>query len=63
MSSCANYTSGKKDKKALLACENLVDILIRTEEEIGEDNLREVDVPEHLRDGFQKADEDFVKEV
>jgi hypothetical protein len=52
----------EKDKKALLACENLVDILIRTEEEIGEDNLREVDVPEHLRDGFQKADEDFVKE-
>ncbi|KAJ3653071.1 hypothetical protein Zmor_018988 [Zophobas morio] len=51
----------EKDRKALLACENLVDILIRTEEEIGEDNLKEVHVPEDLHDDFQKADQEFLR--
>ncbi|RZC38963.1 FAM203 family protein, partial [Asbolus verrucosus] len=51
----------EKDRKALLACENLVDILIRVEEEIGADNLKEIEVPEHLHEGFKKADEEFLK--
>lgn len=63
------------DRFALLACENVVDILIRwvscnivnsfscnfnafeyfrTEEEIGEDNLKELDIPDNLLDKFEK---------
>ncbi|XP_044261319.1 protein HGH1 homolog isoform X2 [Tribolium madens] len=52
----------EKDKKALLACENLVDILIRTEAEIGEDDLKALEVPQDLREGFSKADEEFLKD-
>lgn len=52
----------EKDKKVLLACENLVDILIRTEEEIGEDDLKKIEVPEDLKEGFNKADEEFLKD-
>lgn len=40
------------DKLALLACENVVDILIRTEEEIGEDNLKELSIPGEYVDKF-----------
>lgn len=40
------------DKLALLACENVVDILIRTEEEIGEDNLKELSIPDDLEEKF-----------
>ncbi|KAF2882791.1 hypothetical protein ILUMI_23303 [Ignelater luminosus] len=45
----------EKDKKSLLACENLVDILIRTEEEIGEDNLKDVEVPPDLQEKFDQV--------
>jgi hypothetical protein len=51
----------EEDKAALLACENLVDLLIRTEEEIGVDDLRKVDVPEHLTETFTKEDATFLK--
>lgn len=84
----------EKCKEVLLACENVVDILIRyllyyfnsivsfffvldimfrhyvcfflgahtrTEEEIGLDNIKEVDVPMEYKDKFQKMDEEFVK--
>lgn len=44
----------EKDKKALLCCENLVDILIRTEDEIGEDDLKLVDVPDDVREKLDK---------
>lgn len=40
------------DKICLLACENVVDILIRTEDEIGEDNLKTLDIPDDLIDKF-----------
>ncbi|XP_033210904.1 protein HGH1 homolog isoform X2 [Belonocnema kinseyi] len=50
----------EKDKVVLLACENLVDILIRTEEEIGVDNLKEIEVPEEYKDKFHKMDEEFI---
>lgn len=52
----------EKDRKALVACENLVDILIRTEEEIAEDNLKEVVVPDHLTENFDKINEDVLNE-
>ncbi|KAK4878521.1 hypothetical protein RN001_011027 [Aquatica leii] len=50
----------EKDRKALLACENLVDILIRTEEEIGRDNLQDTDIPEDLVTKFEQMDRDFL---
>ncbi|CAG9769971.1 unnamed protein product [Ceutorhynchus assimilis] len=52
----------EKDKKALLACENLVDILIRTEEEIVEDNLKELDIPNDLVENFNKMDNEALEE-
>lgn len=42
------------DRQALLACENVVDVLIRTEEEIGEDNLKELDIPADMEVKFNK---------
>ncbi|XP_015593528.1 protein HGH1 homolog isoform X2 [Cephus cinctus] len=53
----------EKDKNVLLACENVVDILIRTEEEIGLDNLKEVEVPKKYHDHFQKMDQDFINDT
>nr|XP_018915455.1 PREDICTED: protein HGH1 homolog [Bemisia tabaci] len=44
----------EKDSETLLACENVVDILIRTEEEIGIENLLEVEVPSDLKEKFEK---------
>ncbi|XP_069679973.1 protein HGH1 homolog [Periplaneta americana] len=52
----------EKDRTVLLACENVVDILIRTEDEIGEDNIRNIPVPSDLHEKFQKMDEDFIKD-
>jgi hypothetical protein len=52
----------EKDRTVLLACENVIDILIRTEDEISQDNLRDIDVPTDLHEKFQKMDEDFVKD-
>jgi hypothetical protein len=37
-------------------------LLHRTEDEIGQDNLRDIDVPPDLHEKFQKMDEDFVKD-
>lgn len=70
------------DKACLLACENVVDILIRysliiaalishlisnflfifrTEEEIGEDNLKELEIPNDILDKFDKMDSNLVE--
>ncbi|XP_066144525.1 protein HGH1 homolog [Euwallacea fornicatus] len=49
------------DKKVLLACENLVDILIRTEAEIAEDNLKELQIPDHLIGNFEKLNDTLLK--
>lgn len=56
------YHKWEKDRKVLLACENVIDILIRTEDEIGRDNLQEIEVPQDLQEKFEKMDEDFVKD-
>ncbi|KAI4493185.1 hypothetical protein M0802_009602 [Mischocyttarus mexicanus] len=50
----------EKCKEVLLACENVVDILIRTEEEIGLDNIKDVDVPVEYKEKFEKMDEEFI---
>ncbi|XP_077260972.1 protein HGH1 homolog [Temnothorax americanus] len=53
----------EKDRSCLLACENVVDILIKTEEEIGLDNLKEVEVPSEYTETFHKIDEDFISDT
>ncbi|KAK3913967.1 Protein HGH1-like protein [Frankliniella fusca] len=52
----------EKDRQVLLACENLVDLLIRKEEEIGEENLHAVEVPEDLVSKFEKMDKEFLED-
>ncbi|XP_044762932.1 protein HGH1 homolog [Coccinella septempunctata] len=46
----------EKDPAVLTAVGNLVDILIRTEEEIGLENLKDVEVPDDLAEKFSKMD-------
>lgn len=48
------------DKFCLLSCENVVDILIRKEDEIGEDNLKKLDVPNDLAKKFSDMDSNLV---
>ncbi|CAD7092692.1 unnamed protein product [Hermetia illucens] len=50
------------DREALLACENVVDILIRKEDEIGVDNIRDVDIPSHLGEKFIEDDKNFIED-
>lgn len=54
------YHKWEQNKNALLTCENVVDILIRTEEEIGLDNLKNVEVPSEYTEKFHKMDQDFI---
>lgn len=44
------------DPNVLLACENVVDVLIRTEEEIGEDNLKNLEIPDDVIEKINKLD-------
>ncbi|KAG5682279.1 hypothetical protein PVAND_011642 [Polypedilum vanderplanki] len=46
--------SSEGDINALRACENVVDILIRTEDEIGHDNLKEVEIPSDIVEKIEK---------
>lgn len=57
------YHKWEKDPKALIACENVVDILIQEEEEVGADDLSAVVVPDDLKEKFNKMDEDYMKNV
>ncbi|CAG4969402.1 unnamed protein product [Colias eurytheme] len=57
------YHKWEKDPKVLLACENVVDILIQKEEEVGADDLSKVDVPEDMKEKFVNMDEDYIKDV
>lgn len=56
------YHKWETNKKALYYLENIVNILIRTEEEIGEDDLSKLEIPEHLNEKFEKYDEEECKE-
>ncbi|XP_058062343.1 protein HGH1 homolog [Anopheles bellator] len=50
--------SEQGDKSVLAAVENVVDILIRTEEEIGEDNLKELDIPDDVKTKIENLNND-----
>jgi len=50
----------EKNKQVLLACENIVDILIKTEEEINLENYTDVDVPEDLVKTLEDIDKDYL---
>ncbi|XP_023346484.1 protein HGH1 homolog [Eurytemora carolleeae] len=52
----------EKDREVLLACENVIDILIKTEEEIAIENYHEVDVPEHLVQKFEQMDKFYLED-
>lgn len=45
------------DKNCLIACENVVDVLIRTEEEIGNDNLKTLEIPDDLVEKFNEEED------
>lgn len=57
------YHKWEKDPTALLACENVVDILIQKEEEVGAEDLSKVDVPVDMIEKFHKMDESYIKDV
>jgi hypothetical protein len=46
--------SEEGDAKALKACEDVVDILIRTEDEIGHDDLKRVEIPDDVMEKIEK---------
>lgn len=52
----------EEDKMCLLVLEDLVNILIQTEEEIGVDDLSAVDVPSEYTDKFIKMDQEFLQD-
>ncbi|XP_011198869.2 protein HGH1 homolog [Bactrocera dorsalis] len=52
-----------KDAECLLACENVVDILIKKEEEIGLDNYKEVQVPTDVAEKFVKEDNEYMENL
>lgn len=57
------YHKWEKDPKVLLACENVVDILIQEEDEVGAEDLSTVNVPSEMEDKFKQMDEDYLKNV
>lgn len=56
------YHKWETNRKALYYCENIVNILIRTEEEIGAEDLSRMEIPDHLFEKFDKDDEEECKE-
>lgn len=50
--------SPEGNKRALRACEDVVDIIIKTEHEIGHDNLKHVEIPEDAREKVEKLMEE-----
>lgn len=46
--------SPEGDSRVLRACEDVVDILIKTEDEIGHDNLKAVDIPDDVMEKVEK---------
>ena len=51
----------EKDKHVKLACENLVDILIKKEEEINVENYKEVEVPDDVVPQLEEMDKEYLK--
>ena len=52
----------EKDRACLLATENLVDILIKKEEEINVENYKSLDVPQQYIEQFKEMDETYLKD-
>ena len=52
----------EKDRSCLLAVENLVDILIKREDEINVENYKNLEVPENLLPKFKETDKTFLKD-
>jgi hypothetical protein len=55
------YLRWEEDREVLLTCQNLVELLIRTEEEIGAEDLRKVEVPQHLVTSFETMDKEYLE--
>lgn len=55
------FHAQEKDGRVRLAAENLVDILIKTEQEIKVDNYKEVEVPQDMVPQLDKMDEPYLK--
>ncbi|KAJ0169503.1 hypothetical protein K1T71_015090 [Dendrolimus kikuchii] len=53
----------EKDPRNLLACENVVDILIQKEVEVGADDLSSVEVPDEMKQKFEKIDSDYINSL
>lgn len=49
--------SDEGDMKSLRACENVVDIIIRTEDEIGHDNLKNVEISDEMLEKIEKMED------
>ncbi|KAJ8706522.1 hypothetical protein PYW07_012600 [Mythimna separata] len=54
------YHKWEKDPKVKLACENVVDILIQKEDEVGAEDLSAVEVPDDMKEKFAKMDEEYI---
>lgn len=52
----------EKDRTVRLACENLVDILIKKEEEINVENYHDVEVPSEMVPELEQMDKEYLKE-
>ena len=57
----AFFSPSNRTSWTRLAAENLVDILIKSEDEIKIDNYKEVDVPNDMVPELEKMDEPFLK--
>ncbi|CAG2181362.1 unnamed protein product [Oppiella nova] len=56
------YHKWEKVREVQKACEDVVDIIIKTEDEIEADDLRKVDIPDDLIERFNQMDKELVKE-
>lgn len=54
------YHKWEKDPTVRLACENVVDILIQKEEEVGAEDLSAVEVPDDMVEKFEKMDAEYI---
>jgi len=52
----------EEDRACLLAAENIIDILIKTEEEINLDNYKDVKVPDDVIDSLKKMDDCYLND-
>ncbi|CAG2118194.1 unnamed protein product, partial [Medioppia subpectinata] len=56
------YHKWEKVREVQKACEDVVDIIIKTEDEIDVDDIKRVDIPDDLIERFNQMDKDLLKE-